>query len=75
MILDCPANVVTLPDGVLACQDELGGSVAWTVQPSFEVSDLVVQDLAGAFGAGFVLVTMFWGLGKGASLVLGMVRR
>lgn len=75
MLLDCPGNVVTLSEGVLACQDSEGDGLPWMVSPSFDVSQLSADQLAGPFGAGFVLVVMFWALGKGLSLVLSMVRR
>lgn len=75
MLLDCPANVVTLTGGELACQDSMGGAVAWLVQPSFEISDLDPELLAAAFAAGFVIVGTSWAIGKGAKIVLSMLGR
>lgn len=75
MLLDCPANVVTLADGGLACQDGNADAVAWVVQPSFDPSQLEGSQILAAFSAGFFLVAMFWGLGKGVALVLSIVRR
>lgn len=41
----------------------------------FDPSSLEPSELLSAFSAGFVLVAMFWGLGKGVALVLSIVRR
>lgn len=75
MLLDCPANVVTLPSGALACQDSGGGAVAWLVAPAFDPSQLDAEMIGAAFAAGFVLVATGWAIGKGARIVLSMLGR
>lgn len=75
MLLDCPANVVTLSSGELACQDGMGGAVAWLVTPSFDLDQLDPEMLAAAFAAGFVIVGTAWAIGKGARIVLSMLGR
>lgn len=75
MRFDCPATVATLPDGSLACLDGVGAAVAWVVVPEWEISDLDVGQAGAAFGAAFVLVGMFWALGKGVGLVVNSIRR
>lgn len=75
MRADCPANVVTLTDGVLGCQDGSGGAVAWVVVPEFAISDLDAGQLAGAFAAGFVVMGTAFVIGQGFRHVLDMIRR
>lgn len=41
----------------------------------FSVDDIDFDKAAGAFGAAFLLVGMFWALGKGIGLVVNSVRR
>lgn len=75
MILECPANVVTLANGEVACQDAMGGAIPWLVQPSFDLDQLDPEMLAAAFAAGFVIVGTAWAIGKGARIVLSMLGR
>lgn len=75
MLLDCPANVVTLTNGEVACQDSGGGAVAWLVSPTFDLGQLDPEMMAAAFAAGFVIVGTAWAIGKGARIVLSMLGR
>lgn len=43
--------------------------------PEPEPTDIDLAEWARAFGAGFFLVAMFWGLGKGVALILHQVRK
>lgn len=66
----CPgAQVLTGVNGEALCLDSESGPVAWEMQPEFTLSDA-----AEPFFAGFVLVAVFWALGKSVSLVLRVVR-
>lgn len=75
MRADCPANLVTLASGELACQDGMGGAVAWVEIPEFDVSQLEVEQLAGAFAAGFVVMGTAFVIGQGFRHLLDMIRR
>lgn len=75
MQLECPANVVTLANGEVACQDGGGAAVAWLVTPSFDVSQLDTAQLGGAFAAGFVVMATGMVIGMGFRHLLSMIRR
>lgn len=75
MILECPANVVTLGNGEVACQDGGGVAVSWLVTPSFDPSQLDPELLAAAFAAGFTVVGTGLLIGIGVRMLLDMVRR
>lgn len=75
MLLECPAVVVTLSNGEVACQDGMGGAIPWLVQPSFDLDQLEPNMMAAAFAAGFVIVGTAWAIGKGARIVLSMLDR
>lgn len=75
MHFECPANVVTLTDGALACHDGGGATVAWIVTPDFDVSMLDPAELGGAWAAGFVLVGISFAIGRSFSLLLEFIRR
>lgn len=75
MQLECPANVVTLTDGTVACQDSVGGAVAWLVTPAFDPEQIDAIVGGGYFAAGFVIVGTCWAIGKGARIVLSMIGR
>lgn len=41
----------------------------------FDLGDLDPDNILGAFSAGFFLVALFWGFGKGIALILQQVKR
>lgn len=76
MRVSCPGvSVGTGSNGEPLCLDGLGAPVAWEVQPEFDVADLEVADLSGAFAAGFVIVGTAWAIGYGFRSVLRMIGR
>ncbi|HKV96869.1 MAG TPA: hypothetical protein VJR90_05185 [Gammaproteobacteria bacterium] len=48
--------------------------MSWTDVTSFDVSQLDPVLVAQALAAGFVLVGMFWAIGKACKVLLDMVR-
>ena len=75
MRVTCPGTqVLTGSAGEAICADSLGAPVAWEVQPEFDVSQLDVADLGGAFAAGFVVVATGWVIGYGFRAVLSAIR-
>jgi hypothetical protein len=75
MQLDCPATVVTDPTtGALLCQDGTGASVAWVVQPSFDVSSLDASTLTAYFTWGWFIVALGWITGKGVSMAVQFLK-
>lgn len=74
MQLDCGATVTTLPSGAVACVDGTGAAVAWTVVPSFNITQLDSTSLAGAFGAGFTICFLAWAAAKGATIIVRFIR-
>lgn len=75
MQLDCSATVVTDPTtGALECQNA-GVAVAWTVTPSFDVSQLDSGSITAYFSWGWFIVAMGWLIGKGVSIFVQFVRR
>jgi hypothetical protein len=62
----------------LVCSDQPASAFVFGVgglSPPFDISQLDTTQVAGAFAAGFVLVGMFWALGKAVGMLMGMVRR
>lgn len=75
MRVSCPGFAVTTSlTGEPQCVDHLGATVAWEVQPEFEVSQLEPTQLGAAYAAGFVLVGTGWAIGRSFKAVLSMLR-
>ena len=75
MQLDCPAIVGTDgTTGAVTCHDGAGAVVAWVSVPAFDIASLDTTSLAGAFGAGFTVCFLGWAAGRGATLVLSMIK-
>lgn len=72
--ITCAGNVVTDTNGVAMCQDAGGAALPWTSQPAFSIESLDPAIAGGAFAAGFVLVGASWAIGRGAKIVLSMLR-
>lgn len=75
MQLECPATVVTLTDGAVACVDGGGAAVSWLVTPAFDPAQIDALVGGGFFASGFVIVGTCWAIGKGARTVLSMIGR
>ena len=76
MQLDCPGTVSTdATSGAVLCQDGSGASVAWVVQPSFDVSQLDPSSITAYFAWGWFIVAMGWCIGKGVSVFVQFVKR
>lgn len=74
MPVECPATVVTATNGAALCQDVTGAAVAWVQVPAFTISQLDTSFAGEVFGAGFVIVGMFWALGAAIRSVFSVVR-
>lgn len=62
----------------LVCTDVPASAYVFGVgglSPPFDVSQLDAAQVEYAFAAGFLLVGMFWALGRAVSMVMSMVRR
>lgn len=70
-----PGTVVTLADGSPSCQDGMGNVVAWTYTPPFDITQLDYTQAGEAFAAAVVIVGTMWAIGKGARLIMDVVRR
>lgn len=70
----CSATVATLTDGSVACVDGIGAAVAWTVQPDFDIDQVLTGEAAGYFGAGFSLVVVCYALGHCLRAILSLLR-
>lgn len=77
---------VMLAGGELVLWSEIGYSGGGDPDPDpdpepdppggeFGLDDLDMEEVLRAFSAGFFLVAMFWGFGKGIALILAQVRR
>lgn len=65
--------MVTGASGELICEDGFGAPVEWIAVSDGPEIDL--ETVGAPFSAGFALVLLFWGLGKGVALVIDVVRR
>lgn len=73
MLVQCAGvSVETGAGGEALCLDAMGAPAAWVgVADPFEFDPAVAGT---AFSAGFVLVGVFWALGKAVELVLRQMR-
>jgi hypothetical protein len=68
--------VITGVNGEALCLDGVT-VVAWEGVPTsadFTLDDLDVADLSAAFGAGFLLIAIWFALGRGVGAVLRLIR-
>lgn len=65
---------MTGAEGQALCLDSTSAPVAWEVQPEFDLAQLEVSMLSGAFAAGFVIVGTGWAIGRGFKFVLSLLR-
>jgi hypothetical protein len=75
MRIECPGVVVTDSNGAALCQDTVGAPLSWTTIPSFDIESIDNAVAAEAFAAGFVIVATAWAIGRGVSIVLGVIGR
>ena len=66
-------NWIETASGNLQCVGTIQ-YVPYSTLSTFDISQLDPTILASAFGAGFLLLTIFWGAGKGAAEVLRLIR-
>lgn len=64
--------------GSLVCSDQPASAFVFGVgglSPPFDVSQLDTTQVCDSFAAGFLLVGMFWALGRSIRMILSVVRR
>lgn len=64
--------------GTLVCSDQPASAFVFGVgglSPPFDLSQLDTTQITYAFSAGFLMVGMFWALGKAVGMLMGMVKR
>jgi hypothetical protein len=75
MQLECPNTVLTDPvTGALLCQDGAGGSVAWLVTPSFDISQIDPATGTSFMAWGFFTMAMGWAIGFGIKQAVKFLR-
>lgn len=76
MRVTCPGvSVATGVNGEPLCQGVGGSPVAWEAVPEFDIAQLDIEQLGGAFAAGFAIVGTAWACGRGFKAVLSMLGR
>ena len=73
-IIRCPGTVVSDANGVALCQDGSGLALAWTVEPSFDISQIDPAVAGELFSIGFILYGTAWAIGKGAAMVVNAIK-
>lgn len=71
-VCDVPFTII---NGVVRCNSTLQQVDLSSLAVVFDPSSLDVTVLLEYFTQGFLIVATFWGIGKGVSLVLSLIRR
>lgn len=72
--ITCTGTITTDASGAPLCTDGAGGLIAWTVEPTFEISQVLEGDAAAYFGAGLGLVAVSYAVGHALRALLGTIR-
>jgi len=73
--ITCPGFLFTDVDGYPYCEDGTGAPLAWTEIPEFTTADIDLDEAAGFFAAGFVMIGTAWAIGFGIRQLLDIIRR
>lgn len=71
----CDGTIVTDVSGIPYCEDMSSAPLAWVAVEPFSIESLDSEVLGGHFAVGFVIYATAWSIGKGAGMILEVIRR